>query len=716
MNYSYELFLAGSSLNTEDIQTLTLKVAKHTGPFSSYYLLITFSDGIIRFFIESPKNISHISEGLSLGVLKSIDAVPTKQNSGSNFTKNRLLHLNPYTSLYQFKEEVKTKKGLDLEEVKFSVKVMPMQVLIVKANFLYNSGGLLTQSSSISNGFPSSFIAIDFNQNKRYFKKSFPNYLNIEKALHGLVQNEKGAVLGVDGFPYFSDKRYLNLNSYQFDKHSFIIGSSGSGKSKFIELLIGKISELQFSGNYKVIIIDPHASLAEGLSEVKGFKDIDFKDSSTDLFPDANSDISAATELTATLFKSLLADSYNPKVDTVLKFSLLALLTAQVMSLPNLKMFVTDLDFRNQILEHIDSYIPINVKKFFGSDFNELRTKHYNDAIAPISSLVDEMQMQPAISNQDQYSLVKHIQENFLTVFSLNKVSMGEKVVKTIAGLLIQQIFLIAQSRVINEKILLFIDEVSVIQNPALAAILSEARKFNLFVILTQQYFGQIEKDLQDSILTNVSNYYIFRISEEDARRLEGNIKISIPATVLESAKQKGQKETDLRVKILTELNPRECIFRVELNGQYLPCVKGKTLDVIQPKARSEDIKIKFTNKPEAKLPERFVYDQQRDPDHLTKLNHVAPAPDKLMGDTKLNNFIHQPLSSSDQEENIHMPTNTRTEVDTQISDKNYLINKSILGRAVMESFKRSYDAGEINASSPSLSLADILKNQSAKK
>jgi energy-coupling factor transporter ATP-binding protein EcfA2 len=576
MSHSYELFLAGSSLNTEDIQTLTLKVANHIGVFGKYNFYITFSDGIIRFFIESPKDISHISEGLSLGVLKAIDAVPTKQNSGSNFTKNRLLHLKPYTSIYQFKEEVKTKKGLDLEEVKFSIKILPMQSLITKANFLYNSGGLLTQSSLISNGFPASFIAIDFNQSKRYFKQGFPSYLNIEKALHGLVQNKTGAVLEVDGFPYFSDKRYLNLNNYQFDKHSFIIGSSGSGKSKFIELLISKISESQLSSNYKIIVIDPHSSLAEGLSSINGFKNIDFKDSSTDLFPDANSDISAATELTATLFKSLLADSYNPKVDTVLKFSLLALLTAQVMSLPNLKMFVTDLDFRNQILEHIDSYIPINVKKFFGADFNELRTKHYNDAIAPISSLVDEMQMQPAISNQDQYSLVKHIQENFLTVFSLNKLSMGEKVVKTIAGLLIQQIFLIAQSRVINEKIILFIDEVSVIQNPALAAILSEARKFNLFVILTQQYFGQIEKDLQDSILTNVSNYYVFRVSEEDARRLEGNVKISIPATVLESAKQKGQKETDLRIKILTELNPRECIFRVELNGQYLPCVKGQ--------------------------------------------------------------------------------------------------------------------------------------------
>ena len=73
---------------------------------------------------------------------------------------------------------------------------------------------------------------------------------------------------------------------------------------------------------------------------------------------------------------------------------------------------------------------------------------------------------------------------------------MGEKVVKTVAGLLIQQIFLLAQANAFNQRVILIIDEVSVVQNPALASILSEARKYNLFVFLTQQYFGQIEEDL----------------------------------------------------------------------------------------------------------------------------------------------------------------------------------------------------------------------------
>jgi hypothetical protein len=137
------------------------------------------------------------------------------------------------------------------------------------------------------------------------------------------------------------------------------------------------------------------------------------------------------------------------------------------------------------------------------------------------------------------------------------------------------------------------------------------------------QYFGQIEKDLQDSILTNVSNYYIFRVSEKDARRLEGNIKISIPSSLLEAAKLKGQKETDLRIKALTELNPREYIFRVESGGQYMPSIKGKTLDV-ENHQQKPSTKLNFIGGND--LPEKFV-DSEIDAQAASITNSPAPPP-----------------------------------------------------------------------------------------
>ncbi len=324
----------------------------------------------------------------------------------------------------------------------------------------------------------------------------------------------------------------------------------------------------------------PHAALAEDLKHIPSSKNINFThDEGTQLFTEGAQDIQAATELTTVLFRSLIGEQFNPRLERTLRFSLYVLFTAQNMSLDSLKRLLTDLEFRNQILAHVKGYVPTNIVHFFGSDFNEMRTQHYAEAIQPITSLVEEMQLQPSLGAESDISLASVVKGNFLTIFSLNKVSMGEKVVKTVAGLLIQQIFLLAQARAFNEKIILIIDEVSVVQTPALAQVLAEARKFNLSVILSQQYFGQIERDLQAAIFANVYNYYVFKVSQEDARALEGNLSINLPKALVESEKDRGLKESDIRVKILTELNPRECLVRLAANGQIIPCVKARTVD-----------------------------------------------------------------------------------------------------------------------------------------
>ena len=180
---------------------------------------------------------------------------------------------------------------------------------------------------------------------------------------------------------------------------------------------------------------------------------------------------------------------------------------------------------------------------------------------------------------------------------------MGEKVVKTVAGLIIQQIFLLAQARQFQEKIILIIDEVSVVQNPALAQILAEARKYNLFVFLAQQYFGQIEKPLQEAVFTNVSNYYVFRVSEDDARALEGNLTIELPKELLLEEKELGNKEQDLKVRMLTSLHPRECLLRLSSDGQILPCVKARTMD-FRPFVARKDVELQAYATTE--LPSKF--------------------------------------------------------------------------------------------------------------
>lgn len=609
MQFCFELYILSDVLTADQWVKLYKALLSYLGTLGKFEVIFSCHDNIVRYFIRSDKDLSSLSNNLDGLLLRPVEEGEVKIPQA--IQKERVQFVTG-GSLLDLKEKYNVKRMRDLQVVRFRVRSVNIEKAIVNAELYFrNSGKDWSKGTKLLTIFPAKLLAADFAANTRYLKKTVPRYLDIEKSVRMLVSENMNALFEVDTFPYFPHNYYLNITNYEFDKHSFIIGASGSGKSKFISLFVDRLAKTSLKMNYRVVVIDPHASIAADFDHIENSRVIAFgKEDSADLFPGAGTDMTSATELTATLFKSIMADQFNPRIDRLLRFSLFTLLTAQAMSLENLKRFITDTDYRNQVVAHVEGYIPQNVVKFFGADFNEIRTQYHNETILPIVSLVDEMQLQPSLVGHSEQSLAKTIQENFLTVFSLNKVSMGEKVVKTVAGLLIQQIFLLAQANAFGQKVILVIDEVSVVQNPTIAQILAEARKFNLTVILTQQYFGQVDQDLQAAIFANVYNYYAFKVSEEDARALEGNLNIEIPKELIQAEQAKGHKEIDVKIKILTELHPRECIVRVMAGGQVVPSVKARTVDAPISENKAPVKLVKETQR----LPDKFIEGQHSQP------------------------------------------------------------------------------------------------------
>ena len=182
------------------------------------------------------------------------------------------------------------------------------------------------------------------------------------------------------------------------------------------------------------------------------------------------------------------------------------------------------------------------------------------------------MSILPTFNSKNKLENLENIiQNNFLSIISLDESSIGEKMTKTISGLVMGQIFSIMQKRHIEEHIILIIDEVAIIQNPILKRFLSESRKYNLSLILSGQYFNQINEDIQKAIFANIINYYTFRVSREDAIILSRNMQMEVAVHDSFFAK----------LKILSELGNRECVLRISTNGKVLPAFKARTLDVI---------------------------------------------------------------------------------------------------------------------------------------
>lgn len=565
MGLTSEIYLTKKNISKEEWSELIRVISNYNGLFRKWKIIIKNDKNQIRYFVKTNCSLPSTINNLNSFLLKSVNNIFLPK---SNITLPFITKVNNSVVDIINYSEIKNKGNLIFLEITFQ-KLYEGKIK-ANTNFYLNKNGFIKKYKALFT-LPTNLLSIDFDGNKRYFYKNAPKYLDINKILHLLNTDPHSSILKIDTFPYLKGNFYLNQNSYNFDKHSIVLGSSGCGKSKFISLLINSIyKNRNLRQRYRVVVIDPHASLENDIGGIS--KVIDFKNSldSIDLFINNSDDVISSTELLLELLKSLIADQYNSKLERVLRHSIHILLTNESFNFSNLRKLLLDLEYRNDLIKKLKYKLPISVIDFFLSDFNDLKTKSYGEAISPIIAFIDEMEMIPVFNQQEtEENLKDTICDNFLTLFSLDRTKLGDKVTKTISGLVMQQLLTIIGRREINEHIIFIVDEVAVVENPILSRFLSEARKYNLSLVLAGQYFSQISESLKESIFANVVNYYIFRVSKLDANILVDNFNMKIPL----------DDTRDRKIKLLTELNNRECIVRLDSNGILLPAFKGVTLN-----------------------------------------------------------------------------------------------------------------------------------------
>ena len=375
---------------------------------------------------------------------------------------------------------------------------------------------------------------------------------------------------GILDLPEFQKTAQFSVSSYDFWRHSLVIGQSGSGKSFLLKLLIDDIAK-KTNDDYAIVLVDPHASLEQLVKIKRPSKSINFKTIGTDLFVNVGQPL-LSTELTIDLFSTILNVHENQNMERVLKYALQALYTMNKMDVLTLRTLLTDAVERKQILKDLTD---TNILKFFETEYQTLATSQYQTAVLPIINLLSELDFINSVTNKVNF--VKELQNNFLLSFPIKQTDLGKNITKIIGGAIIQQVFTIMQAGLVKKKVILIVDEVSVVQSPSLIHILSEARKFGLTVILTQQYLMQVSAGVLQSILANTVNYFIFKLSREDAEIAARNVTCNIDEYFLEK-KNDPKESLELSIKLMTDLNPREVIGRVLANDRYSDAFKAKTV------------------------------------------------------------------------------------------------------------------------------------------
>lgn len=580
MKTLFEIYPMKKHILSEEWQVFIKKISEWNGYFQTWKLYIVITNHIFNYYIECNKKIPVSSDKIPSFMLKGTSSLPYPC-----FQKQKLiipiLDKNIIDIIIDY--ELKDKGTISTFELSFTK--LGKDKIKTKVLFYAERNSITTCYHPILT-IPNVLLSVDFTENKNYLCKNVPKYIDTSKILPLLTTKESNSVLRVDTFPYSDNEHYIAIDNFNFAKHSLILGASGCGKSKFISSLIYNIyKNNDLKEKFKIIVIDPHAALKDDIGGIGNV--IDFKENNaTDLFINDLQDLVASTELLLDLFKSNLEGQYNSKLERLLRHSIYILLANSTFNFQNLKKLLLDIEYRNDLINNIKNVIPSSIIDFFNSDFNELKTRSYNETFSLIIGIVDELELIPAFKDQNQYKTLENIiKDNYLNLFSLNRISLGEKSTKIIAGLLMQQVLILIQKRKISEHIIFIIDEIALIENPILTRFLSEARKYNLSLILAGQYFSQISEKLKNAIFANTINYFIFRISKLDAKTIVDNFNIKIPF----------DDSKDTKIQLLMELNNRECIARIEANDKVLPAFKAKTIDF---KSIPQNKNVIKTNKP----------------------------------------------------------------------------------------------------------------------
>jgi hypothetical protein len=369
-------------------------------------------------------------------------------------------------------------------------------------------------------------------------------------------------------------------------RHLYILGQTGVGKSGLLELLT--ISDIY--SPYGFAVIDPHGDYALSILKripAERAKDVIYFNPADVEYPIAFNpmeivDPKLRTHTVSELIGVLkrMFDSWGPRLEYILRYSLLALLEYPQATMLDITRILTEKQFRKEVLLHVSD--PV-VRNFWEVEFATWNDKFAAEAVAPVLNKVGAFTANPIVRNiigQPKSSFnIRHIMDQRkILIVNLSRGLVGEDNAALLGALLVTKIQMASMSRAdipTHDRIpfYLYVDEFQNFATDSFATILSEARKYALNLTVANQYIAQVPQEVKDAVFGNVGSMIAFRMGADDARGMQRYFEPKF-------------EEYDL-----VHMHNRHVVINMTIAGEKTPAFSAVTLD-LPPQQADESAQI----------------------------------------------------------------------------------------------------------------------------
>ena len=332
-----------------------------------------------------------------------------------------------------------------------------------------------------------------------------------------------------------NDNRVFGIRSTDRFGHIYVIGKTGTGKTTLLlNMVIADIEQ----GN-GICVIDPHGDLSETLLNYipkNRIEDVIYLNVTDTDYPISFNPIDTsdpskhhllASELIQS-FKKIWFDSWGPRMEHVLRFSILTLLQYPGSTVLDIQSLLTNSFFRKRVLEAVKDQ---QLNAFWLGEFEKYPLALRTEIIAPILNKMGLFLANEPLRNilgqeKSSFHIGDAMNRKKIVICNLAKGSIGEDASSVLGAMIITAVQLAALARVSEEEqtrvpFFLYVDEMHSFVTLSFASLLSEVRKYKLGLFLTHQYLDQVPEQIQKAVLGNVGTLISFRIGTTDALRME---------------------------------------------------------------------------------------------------------------------------------------------------------------------------------------------------